>query len=80
MLANRVGWALPGMEHARLVERVRLAVCWLTDEGGRLSGTGPGTPSHSRTGFGNRSWGLTGRYFLTQGPTSSQHPRQNLFN
>lgn len=36
VLANRVGWALLGMERAGLVQRVRRAVYRLTDEGGRL--------------------------------------------
>ena len=36
VLANRVGWALLGMERAGLVERVRRAVYRLTDEGGQL--------------------------------------------
>ena len=36
VLANRVGWALLGMERAGLVERVRRAVYRLTDEGVQL--------------------------------------------
>lgn len=40
VLANRVGWALLGMERAGLVERVRRAVYRLTDEGGRLLARG----------------------------------------
>ena len=36
VLANRVSWALPGMERAGLVERVRRAVYRLTSEGDRL--------------------------------------------
>ncbi len=36
VLANRVSWALLGMERAGLVQRVRRAVYRLTDEGGRL--------------------------------------------
>ena len=40
VLANRVGWALLGMERAGLVERVRRAVYRMTDEGGRLLARG----------------------------------------
>lgn len=40
VLANRVGWALLGMERAGLVERIRRAVYRLTDEGGRLLARG----------------------------------------
>lgn len=36
VLANRVSWALLGMERAGLVDRVRRAVYRLTSEGGRL--------------------------------------------
>ena len=42
VLANRVGWALLGMERAGLVEqRIRRAVYRLTHEGGRLLARGP---------------------------------------
>ena len=40
VLANRVSWALLGMERAGLVERVRRAVYRLTDEGRRLLARG----------------------------------------
>ena len=40
VLANRVSWALLGMERAGLVERIRRAVYRLTDEGGRLLARG----------------------------------------
>ena len=40
VLANRVSWALLGMERAGLVERVRRAVYRMTDEGGRLLARG----------------------------------------
>lgn len=40
VLANRVSWALLGMERAGLVERVRRAVYRLTDEGGHLLARG----------------------------------------
>ena len=40
VLANRVSWALLGLERAGLVERVRRAVYRMTDEGGRLLARG----------------------------------------
>lgn len=41
VLANRLSWALLGLQRAGLVERVRRAVYRLTDEGGRLLARGP---------------------------------------
>lgn len=40
VLANRVGWALRGMKHAGLMEQVRRAVYWLTDDDGQLLARG----------------------------------------